>query len=480
MQPTILGMVILPLALLFIGNPVRLLQLALIVGVFDAGAALVLGGDGGFGLPTAMVPGFLFLGYVVAQYALGMRYPGEGQVLRTALPLIFFLIYAMVTAWLMPSVFAGQMMIWPNRPDPLAPSTVPLAPTSGNVTQSLYLAMNIVFAVLGGLFLTRRAISWRGLLMAYLASGYLVVFLCFWNLASRLTGVWFPADILYSNPSWAIVEQAFGAVPRIQGPFSEPAGVAGFLSGVAFCSLRLCMRGYTTMRPMLLLVTSITSVLLSTSTTGIVMLVCGLPLLLLTGAGDREAMARTRRTLGTLAAAVVIVVAPLAIALPGLVDAASVVIEETLQKGESDSFEERGRMNQSAIDAMIGSWGLGIGWGSTRSSSLIPGILGNSGAVGLGLLLWFAYNLRRLISTANRMAPPDHPARQALDGFLAALCGQFGAGLLSGPTITALTFYLQLALVLGAASRMVIDTPTTGRLRPRPEQLRPLPWRPAA
>src|SRR5690606_9544874 len=148
---------ILPLALFCIGNPVRLLQLALIVGVFEAGAALVIGGGVGFGLPTAMVPGILFLGYVAAQYALGMRYSGEGVLLRTALPLIFFLVYAVVTARLLPETFAGQMMIWPNRPDPVAPSSVPLAPTSGNVTQSLYLLMNIVFAVLGGLFLTRRA-----------------------------------------------------------------------------------------------------------------------------------------------------------------------------------------------------------------------------------------------------------------------------------------------------------------------------------
>lgn len=474
MQPTILGMVILPLALFCIGNPVRLLQLALIVGVFEAGAALDIGG---FGLPTAMVPGFLFLGYVTAQYALGMRYPGENVLLRTALPLLFFLAYALVTARLMPETFAGQMMIWPQRPDPLAPATVPLAPTSGNNTQSLYLAMNVTFAVLGGLFLTRRAIPWRGLLAAYLGSGYLVVFLCFWNLASRLGGLWFPSEIVYSNPGWAIVDQWFGPVPRIQGPFSEPAGLAVFLSGLAFCCLRLCMRGHNVMRPMLLLPLTMASMLLSTSTTGIAMLVVGLPLVLLTAGGDRVAMARTKRMLGTMTVGIVIVILPLAIAVPAIVDAASLVVDVTMEKGESASFEERGAMDQTAIDAMIGTWGFGIGWGSTRSSSLIPGILGNSGLVGLLLLLWFGYNLMRLISRANRTAAPHHPARSALDGFTAALCGQFGAALISAPTITSLCFYLQLALVLGAASRMAIDASAA---RPQPLPSRPVPWRPTA
>jgi hypothetical protein len=477
MQPTILGMVILPIALLSAANPVRLLQLALVVGVFEAGAALVIGQGIGFGLPTAMVPGFLFLGYVVAQYALGMRYPGEALLLRAALPLLCFMAWAVVTSRLLPETFAGQIMIWPNRPDPVAPSAVPLAPTSGNLTQSLYLAMNVVVATVGGLFLTRRAIPWRGLLSAYLASGYLVVFLCFWNFASRVTGLWFPEDMLYSNPGWAIVNQSFGSIPRIQGPFPEPAALAIFLSGLAFCCLRLCMRGHGVMRPMLLLVLAIAAMLLSTSTTGILMLVVGLPLVLLTAGGDRAAMARTRRTLGTMTGAILVVLVPLVVAMPELLDAAAVVIETTLEKSESDSFEERGALDQLAIDAMLGSYGLGIGWGSTRSSSLIPGILGNAGIVGLLLLLWFGWGLLRLISRASRRAAPDHPARMALDGFAAALAGQFGAALISGPTITSFSFYLQLALVLGAASRMLLDV---GAPRPRPLPIRPIPWRPAA
>ncbi|MDB5315487.1 MAG: hypothetical protein JWO26_3224 [Rhodospirillales bacterium] len=457
MQLTILGAALIPLALWGAGNPGWLIRLALVAGVFEAGAALIIGGDPGFGLPTAMVPGLLLLAHIVLQYALGMRYAGEGIVLRAALPLIIFMIFAIVTAMLLPDIYSGQMLVWPNRPDLVFPTAVPLAFNSGNVTQSLYLAMNVAMAVGAGLILTGRGVRWRALLNAYLLSGYLVVGICVWDFASRIAGVWFPDEILRTNPAWAIVTQSFGPVPRIQGPFTEPAALAFFLSGLAFCCLSLCMRGHATMRPQLLLMLTIMCMLLSTSTTGIAILAFGLPLVLVAGAGDRLARMRTQRTLVNMVLAGGIVLVPLLLAVPSLIDAAAVVLESTLEKGDSSSYEDRMEMDRIAVDAMVQSWGIGVGWGSTRSSSLIPGILGNSGLIGLGLLVWFGVGLTLLIRRAGRLAPAQHPARPALDGFSAAICGQLCAALLSAPTISSLSFFLHVALVLGAAGRMMVD-----------------------
>lgn len=457
MQLTLLGAALLPLAIWGAGNAGWLIRLAIIAGIFEGGAALIIGGEGGFGLPTAMVPGLLLLAHIGLQYATGMRYAGEGIVLRTAVPLMIFLVYAIGTAALLPDIYAGRMLIWPNRPDPINPAAVPLAFTSGNVTQTLYLGMNIAMAIGAGLILTGRAVRWRSLLNAYLFSGYIVVGLCFWDLASRIGGVWFPADILRSNPNWAIVSQSLGMVPRIQGPFAEPAALAFYLSGLAFCCLSLCLKGHDTMKPQLLLMLTMACMLMSTSTTGIVILALGLPLVLLTGSGDRRARQRLQRTLVTMVLAGLVVLVPLVLALPSLIDAAAVVIESTLEKGDSSSFEDRMESDRLAVEAMLQSWGLGVGWGSTRSSSFIPGILGNSGLVGLALLVWFGVLVTRLIRRAGRAAPAQHPARPALDGFTAAICGQLCAALLSAPTISSLGFFLQLAIVLGAAGRMLVD-----------------------
>jgi hypothetical protein len=211
MQITLLGLVLIPLSLLWAYQPVRLLQLALVSSVFEAAAALVLGGS--FGLQPAMVPGVLFIAYVVMQYALGMRYPGEGAVFRAAFPLLAMAAYAVLSAWLLPDAFAGRVLVWPQRPDPLAGGMVPLEHTSGNFTQTLYLALDVVFTVAVALFLTRGAVPYKSIIAAYMLGGYVVVGLALWQFASRNTGLPFPDDLLHSNPSWAIVEQSFGSVP---------------------------------------------------------------------------------------------------------------------------------------------------------------------------------------------------------------------------------------------------------------------------
>ena len=42
----------------------------------------------------------------------------------------------------------------------------------------------------------------------------------------------FPYDIIQSNTGWAVVRQTIGSVPRMQGPFSEPSALAGYMTGI--------------------------------------------------------------------------------------------------------------------------------------------------------------------------------------------------------------------------------------------------------
>ena len=333
MSPTALGFIFLPLVLRWVADPERLLHLILVSAVFEAGAAAVVGG---FGVPLAMLPVLLLIGHVAGQYLLGMRYPGE-RVLQELVPLLLLLGYALASAALLPDVFAGRVIVWPQKPDPFFNGPVPLIRTSGNVTQSLYLAINVLVAAAAALLLTRGRVHWRHLLMAYLAGGYLTIGLAFWQFASRVAGLPFPTDMLYSNPGWSIVEQSLGSVPRIQGPFSEPAGLALYMSGVAFSSLWLCVRGHNIMRPQLLLGLAVLTTCLSTSTTGIAVLVVGLPAVLLFAAigGDAPGLRRAAGTLAAMAGAGLVVLAPLVILRPELLDLVQTVVDLTLSKGES-------------------------------------------------------------------------------------------------------------------------------------------------
>ncbi len=464
MQVTILGIVLVPLSLLWALRPLRLLQLSLIAAIFEAAAALILGGS--FGLQPAMVPGLLFISYVICQYALGMRYPGEGTALQAALPLSLLLTYAVMSAWLLPDAFAGRILVWPQRPDILAPGMVPLQFTFGNVTQSLYLTLNVLFTIAVAVFLTRAAISYQAIISAYLLGGYVVVFLAVWQFANRVAGIPFPDDVLQSNPGWAIVEQNFGSVPRIQGPFSEPAGLAVYMSGIAFCSLWLTVRGYRTMRPNLLFALALVTTLLSTSTTGIVTLLIGFPIILAVGSigGDPGALGRIGHTMQLLLLGGLLLAAPAFLLKPSLLDSVSMVIDATLTKGQSDSYNDRSAADMSAMDTVGQTYGLGVGWGSFRSSSLVPGILANAGVFGMAMVLWQIVRIVRLGKRAHS-ASPGHPGQILVDGFSAALCSQLGAALLSAPMITSLAFFLQLGCVIGVLARMSVEPRLIARRR---------------
>jgi hypothetical protein len=63
-----------------------------------------------------------------------------------------------------------------------------------------------------------------------------------------------------------------------------------------------------------------------------------------------------------------------------------------------------------------------------------------------------------------------HPSRAAVDGFSAALCGQLLAALIASPLIVAPAFYMQLACIVGAASRILVE-----RRQTAPAQ-RPAAW----
>ncbi len=457
MHITILGILLLPLSLFWTAKPIRLLQLAFVAGVFEAGAALVIGG--GFGLPPAMVPGLLFIAFVMLQYALGMRYPAEAPVLRAMIPLAALLGYALISEVMLPSLFAGRIMVWPQKPDALQPSLVPLAFNSGNITQPLYLAMNVLMAITTALLVTRRSVPYDKILGAYLLGGYIAVGIAFWQFAARVAGLPFPDELFYSNPGWAIVKQNLGSVPRIQGPFSEPAGLAFYLSGLCFCCLWLTAKGRRMMWINVLLPLAILAMLLSTSTTGMLVLAIGLPAMLLLAMlrTTRTTSIRLIRNAAMLMLGGSLLLGPVFLMKPALLHSVGEVINATLTKGDSDSYSERTGLDADALASIIPTYGLGVGWGSFRTSSLVPGLLANAGLFGIAMVFWMFVRVARLSARA-KAATYGHPAQSLVDGFSAALCGQFAAALLSAPTIGSLGFFLQLGCVVGGAARMSIDT----------------------
>jgi hypothetical protein len=69
------------------------------------------------------------------------------------------------------------------------------------------------------------------------------------------------------------------------------------------------------------------------------------------------------------------------------------------------------------------------------------------------MVLWLIVRVYRL-SKDGRAVPNGHPGQILVDGFSAALCGQFAASLVSVPMIGSQIFFLQLGCVVGVLARM--------------------------
>jgi hypothetical protein len=102
----------------------------------------------------------------------------------------------------------------------------------------------------------------------------------------------------------------------------------------------------------------------------------------------------------------------------------------------------------------MATYGLGVGWGSNRSSSLIPGLLAGVGVPGLAGLLWFGASVARRARMALDVGRSADLA-YVIDGCCGGLAGFLIAAIVSAPTITSLTFFFLLSLLIACTTRVL-------------------------
>jgi hypothetical protein len=457
MEITAAGFLILPLTAIFLFRPGALLRLTLLSAALGgASPAIVNLGGSPFGLAVGFAPGLAFIGMFAYQRLFRNSTPEERIAAYAVAPMLLFVAAAVAGAFVLPRLFAGMFDVWPQKPD-VFNIAEPLQPNSGNVTQTLYIVVNIAMLFTAALCASDGRTRPTLFVRAYLASGFVVAALCYWQFASNLTGLYYPEEFLHSNPRWTTLSsQSLGAVTRINGPFTEPAALAAYLSGMIFTCLWMLLRGTAGAGVRLLLLMSAGAMLLSTSTTGIIILTVFVPAVLLRSATTRELRVIGLGVIGVIAGLLTLFFVA-SIAMPAVVASieaqADVIIESTLNKGDSDSGMDRTAKDLSAVSVLVPSIGFGAGWGSVRSSSLIPGILGNAGLPGLVLLAWCGARITRLVRRARRLAPAGED-RAAMDAMTGSVLGTLCAGILSAPTIDAIDFFVRIAVMVGCAARI--------------------------
>lgn len=302
--------------------------------------------------------------------------------------------YGVVGALLFPRLFAGSTYVNAIGATEFGPSfvAVPLAPTSGNFTQTVYFIGDLVCfciayvwaSVPGG---TGRLVN---ALLAYCIGNVLfagVDLATFWSGTSYLLE--FMRNAAYTLHDETIV---YG-LKRIVGSFTEASSFAYASIGALGFVLRLWLGGYQPWLTFGLSVVTVALLVFSTSTTAyaalpvfLVLVYLYVALQVFTGRSTK-AMAQFMIFAPVVGIAILLAIALQPSVLATLTDYMNVLV---FDKGSTQSGIDRGRWNEFAIRNVIDTYGLGSGIGSVRASSFVIAVaanLGVPGAITFGLFL---------------------------------------------------------------------------------------------
>jgi len=298
--------------------------------------------------------------------------------------LALFVLYGTLGAFVLPRLFAGAIDLTPLRPIPGHGLTyaVPLAFSNQNLTVGVYLFGTLLAAV-AATMATGRGDSWRPLAKAAAVIG--TVHAGFGIGSVVLAGT--PLNIIFSffrNGFYAQLSHSFEGLSRMTGIFPEAAVFAAYglvwLVFLAELWLRRVEPRWTGPAALLLLLTLAASTS-STAYLGLGVYTVILALRALAGGGALSANRVVVLALLALAAATAVVA--VAVASPQLAERLLGFISElTVDKLDSGSGVQRAFWARQGVDAFWASYGLGVGVGSFRSSSILTAILGSVGIIG--------------------------------------------------------------------------------------------------
>jgi hypothetical protein len=449
-----IGLLTLIVGLMCLQLGIRAMAATLVVApLFGAAAAFLIG--------TANIPpAHLLLAFAaIATFtgrqetanAIGaMRFPEPGFWLMC------LVIYGVLTAILMPRLLAGTMDCIPLGTGEYAEtgSTVPLGPTSGNLTQSIYLVGALAcFAMIVGIGSTRAGVvTIAGALVAYAVGNVLFALI---DIATYNTGTAWLLDFMRNAQYQMHAEEEISGLKRIIGSFTEASSFANStLGALGFTgSMWVCGRWPKVTGP--LAIASLMLVVLSTSSTGLV----GTPPLLLilyVTALKRVSFRPTFSTAVLLCAPLAVVAVILAAQLnPEAFGPIHDYLDQLIfSKSATSSGIERSSWNTTAMQNFFDSYGIGVGLGTVRTSSFSVALLSNVGIPGTIFYVLFAASafLRK------RGTPRTFPADVRLSARNACV-GLLIGGSISGTTVEqGLLFYMLAAAACMEPERNAVVT----------------------
>lgn len=407
-----------------------------------------------FGIQPAYFMGLLLLGVAGVLALMRGGYCLDRAVLVRMAPLAVLLLSCLNALFWATAVFWDDVWVVSGRQMFDLSSAERYSFRSENLNQFAYLILNILLTLLLADRLVR--LQAQALLKtahtAVLGAFFVATLFVAWDWLAHSTGIYFPDAFLHSNAFYAAAhEQKFGDIARISGPFSEPSALAYAYGGfLAYASGRYLAD--RTARSLLMMLAAAGALLVSTSTTAyallalwVVAMLFALPLSRLVAGGV------PRGGRGRLAVALVVLLA--GAGAVGFVrthqDDIRFIYEHSIAgKTESSSFEDRTAADRMGYEAFETTWGIGIGLGSHRPSTLPSALLSNVGMAGtLAFLAFIGLCLRRFGDGAAWAG-----GGRALWPFRALTLGFLAAHLVSSPNMNSPLLWLSLTLNLAISA----------------------------
>lgn len=312
--------------------------------------------------------------------------------------------YVIASAMIFPRLFAGQTTAF--VPVEGIVTELPLAPVSGNITQTAYFTLGALTFLATSIFLLRKEnleILRRGFMV------FIIVHVCLgiFDLAGKVAGV---GDILLPirTATYALhTETEQAGFWRIAGGYSEASAFGG-TSLICLAFIYSYWRATRSQFALVLSLILLLLVLLSTSSTAYVGLAALslVPVASLITAFYQNRLTSEDLLLAAVGAFVLAAILALFLYDEKLFSPVMELFQTTvLDKPLSQSAQERAYWNYKSVEAFIDTSGVGIGMGSSRSSSWIISVLSQLGLIGglaiLSLTVLILRGLHGLEPTAD-------------------------------------------------------------------------------
>jgi hypothetical protein len=396
MTLTFIGIIQIAIGLILIlaSPPRHVFVFMLVAGLFGGGAALFLPALGGSSIPPIQFACLLV--YVRLLAPNGGTVGMVPEALRANRWLVLYTFYGTASALIAPRMFANSVNVVPLRFDDARGlfDTAPLVPSSQNITTTVYLVGTLAIA-LASYIVCRLRGGVNALISAAIAIGWLHIALGLVTAATQHTAIAFVFE-MFRNGHYAQLNQSYESFVRIHGLFPEPSSFAEY--GFAYFVLNTEL-WYRSIRPRATGSVAVALALIlffSTSSSAYVALAAYSAFFILRVALFPELAEGLRvRQFVVTAFALVVLTACAVLMIPAMLNQIwGMVLEMTVAKSGSTSGQQRLFWALQGWKLLDASYGLGVGPGSFRSSSLLMAIVGSTGVIGLvsfGLHLRFVF-----------------------------------------------------------------------------------------